>query len=135
MRQEQAEMLVAKLEAAFNRGLPEDTKELYVEKLMSLPFSTGSKRVDRLICTATFMPRIAEFMRPTDDEMVQMNTNVNNQNEWSATDRGRYAQFRSARLVELDEAAYSDYLHNPAERARFERCWLYEYAKHEGKAS
>ena len=43
MRREQAEMLIDKLQAAYNSGLPEDTTCYMFDKLMTLPFATGAK--------------------------------------------------------------------------------------------
>ena len=128
MRKEQAETLIAKLEAAFQRGLPEDTTQIYLEKLMTLPFSTGLKRVDHLISTSTFMPKIAELMRQTDSEAAQINTMVE-EGKWLDSPAGRYSLFYNQKLLEMDDREYQDYLQDPAARARMDAKMRHEYVQ------
>ena len=77
MRREQAELLLNKLIAAFNSELPGDTREMYLDRLMTLPFASGTKRVDRLIDNNRFFPKIAELMQPSDEEYIVPNTTEN----------------------------------------------------------
>lgn len=125
MRREQAEMLIDKLQAAYNSVLPEDTRAIYVDKLMTLPFATGTRRVDRLINTSRWMPKIAELMQPVDGESEQQNVTV--RSEWADSPECDFALYRQDRLIALDEPTYWQYLSNPAERARLEAAWRYEW--------
>jgi len=132
MRRDQAEQLVAKLEAAHDRDLRPDTRQLYIDRIMTLPFATGLKRIELLIDSTKFMPKIAEIMRPVEGEIEQQNLHV--EDKWLDTDEGKYAAYRSDRLVELDEVAYWEYIHNPAERARLENEWRHAWSQQERRA-
>ena len=125
-------MLLDKLEAAFERRQQPNSRALYTDKLMSLPLATGAKRVDMLINTAKFFPKIAELLRPVEGEVQQINANI--KDTWSDTEDGRYSVYRSERLVELGDAAYWEYLYSPAERARLENVWRQEFAQQDGRA-
>lgn len=127
MRREQAEMLIDKLQAAYNSGLPEDTRAIYVDKLMTLPFATGTRRVDRLINTSRWMPKIAELMQPVDGEIEQQNVTM--RDDWADSPECEFALYRQDRMVALDEPTYWQYLSNPAERARLEAAWRYEWLR------
>ena len=133
MRRDQAETLIAQLEAAFNHGLPSDTRGIYIEKLMTLPFATGAKRVDRLITTTKFFPKIAELMRPAEGEVEQQNMPV--PDRWLQTPEGQYSCYRAERLAELDEATYWDYIHEPATRARLENEWRHAWSQEERRTA
>lgn len=126
MSREQADALIQRLEAAFNHTLPEDTRGIYIEKLMTLPLSIGAKRVDRLIDKSTFFPKISELMKPTDDEL-QINTTT--ESKWASSKEAKYALYRTRRLLELDEATYLQYLHNPDTKAAFEEEWRKTWAQ------
>lgn len=127
MRREQAEQLVAKLEAAHDRDLRPDTRQLYIDRIMTLPFATGLKRIELLIDTTKFMPKVSEIMRPVEGEIEQQNLHV--EDKWLDTDEGKYAAYRSERLVELDENTYWEYLHDPATRARLENEWKHAWSQ------
>jgi len=132
MRREQAEQLVAKLEAAHDRDLRPDTRQLYIDRIMTLPFATGLKRIELLIDTTKFMPKVSEIMRPVEGEIEQQNLHV--EDKWLDTDEGKYAAYRSERLVELDENTYWKYLHDPATRARLENEWKHSWSQGERRA-
>lgn len=125
MRREQAEILLNKLIAAFNSELPADTREMYLDRLMRLPFASGTKRVDRLIDKSRFFPKIAELMQPSEEEYIVPNTT--GQTRWAETPEARYAVYRQDRLVELDEPAYREYLRDPEIRARLESEWRWAW--------
>ena len=125
MRREQAEALVARLEAAYSRGLDGDTKDIYIDRLMALPFATALKRIELLINTSKFMPKIAELMRPVEGEVGQLNANI--EDKWADTMTGRYSLYRSDRLPRLDDVTYWEYLHDPATRARIENQWRHDF--------
>jgi len=132
MRRDQAEQLVAKLEAAHDRDLRPDTRQLYIDRIMTLPFATGLKRIELLIDSTKFMPKIAEIMHPVEGEIEQQNLHV--EDTWMDTLDGRYACYRAEKLVELDEVAYWEYIHNPAERARLENEWRHAWSQQERRA-
>lgn len=125
MRREQAEILLNKLIAAFNSELPADTREMYLDRLMRLPFASGAKRVDRLIDKNRFFPKIAELMQPSDEEYIVPNTA--GKTRWAETPEARYAAYRQDRLVELDEPTYGEYLRDPEIRARLESEWRWAW--------
>lgn len=125
MRREQAELLLNKLIAAFNSELPADTREMYLDRLMTLPFASGTKRVDRLIDNNRFFPKIAELMQPSDEEYIVPNTA--GKTRWAETPEARYAVYRQDRLVELDEPTYREYLRDPEIRARLESEWRWAW--------
>lgn len=125
MRREQAEILLNKLIAAFNSELPADTREMYLDRLMTLPFASGTKRVDRLIDKSRYFPKIAELMQPSDEEYIVPNTA--GKTRWTETPEARYAVYRQDRLVELDEPAYREYLRDPEIRARLESEWRWAW--------
>lgn len=125
MRREQAEILLNKLIAAFNSELPADTREMYLDRLMTLPFASGTKRVDRLIDKNRFFPKIAELMQPSDEEYIVPNTA--GKTRWAETPEARYAVYRQDRLVELDEPTYREYLRDPEIRARLESEWRWAW--------
>jgi hypothetical protein len=127
LQRDQAEKLVIVLEAAFDRQLRSDTREVYVTKLMQLPYATGMRRVDTAINTCKFMPKIAELMCPTEGEVQQTNMPV--EDTWSSTPAGQFAAYRAERLAELDEEEYWAYTIDPAERARLENIWSYAGSK------
>jgi len=99
MRREQAEALIARLEAAYGRGLDGDTKDIYIGRLMTLPFATALKRIELLINTSKFFPKVAELMKPVEGEVQQINAHI--EDRWLDTDDGRYSCYRSEKLVEL----------------------------------
>ena len=93
MKLEQAEALLKRLEAAFNHDLMPDTRGIYIEKLMTLPLATGTKRVEKLITSARFFPKIAELMQPSEDELISQNSMV--RNTWVESPEAKYAIYRS----------------------------------------
>ena len=125
MKLEQAEALLKRLEAAFNHDLMPDTRGIYIEKLMTLPLATGTKRVEKLITSARFFPKIAELMQPSDEEYIVSNTA--GKTRWAETPEARYAAYRQDRLVELDEPTYREYLRDPEIRARLESEWRWAW--------
>ena len=127
MRKDQAEMLIDKLEAAFNQRLPGATRALYTDKLMTMPVATGVKRIDMLINTSKFMPKIAELMRPVEGEVQQINAHI--EDKWADTMTGRYSLYRSDQLPRLDDQTYWEYLHDPATRARLENEWKHAWSQ------
>ena len=132
MRRDQAEQLVAKLEAAHDRDLRPDTRQLYIDRLMTLPFATALKRIELLINTSKFFPKVAELMKPVEGEVQQINAHI--EDRWLDTDDGRYSCYRAEKLVELDEVSYWEYVHNPAERARLENVWKHAWSQEERRA-
>ncbi len=132
MRREQAEALIARLEAAYGRGLDGDTKDIYIDRLMTLPFATALKRIELLINTSKFFPKVAELMNPVEGEVQQINAHI--EDKWLDTDDGRYSCYRSEKLVELDENTYWEYLHDPATRARLENEWRHAWSQQERRA-
>lgn len=125
MKPEQAEALVKRLEAAFNYDLMPDTRGIYIEKLMTLPLATGTKRVEKLITSAKFFPRIAELMQPSEDELISQNSMV--RNTWVESPEAKYAVYRSEKFIELDEATYLQYLSRADVRARLENEWRHAW--------
>ena len=133
MRRDQAEQLVAKLEAAHDRDLRPDTRQLYIDRIMTLPFATGLRRIELLIDTTKFMPKISEIMRPVEGEIEQQNMTV--PDRWLLTPEGQYSCYRAERLAELDEATYWDYIHEPATRARLENEWRHAWSQEERRTA
>ena len=125
MKLEQAEALLKRLEAAFNHDLMPDTRGIYIEKLMTLPLATGTRRVEKLITSARFFPKIAELMQPSDEEYIV--SNMAGKTRWAETPEARYAVYRQDRLLELDEPTYVEYLRDPEIRARFENEWRWAW--------
>ncbi len=125
MRREQAEILLNKLLVAFNWKLPADTHEMYLDRLMTLPFASGTKRVDQLIDNNRFFPKIAELLQPSDEEYIFSNTA--GKTRWAETAEARYAVYRQDRLVELDEPTYREYVRDPEIRARLESEWRWAW--------
>lgn len=133
MRRDQAEQLVAKLEAAHDRDLRPDTRQLYIDRIMTLPFATGLRRIELLIDTTKFMPKISEIMRPVEGEIEQQNMTV--PDRWLLTPEGQYSCYRAERLAELDEATYWGYIHEPATRARLENEWRHAWSQEERRTA
>lgn len=125
MKLEQAEALLKRLEAAFNHDLMPDTRGIYIEKLMTLPLATGTKRVEKLITSARFFPKIAELMQPSEDELISQNSMV--RNTWVESPEAKYAIYRSEKLIGLDEATYLQYISRDDVRARLENEWRHTW--------
>lgn len=125
MKLEQAETLLKRLEAAFNHDLMPDTRGIYIEKLMTLPLATGTKRVEKLITSARFFPKIAELMQPSEDELVSQNSMV--KNTWVDSPEAKYAVYRSEKLIGLDDATYLQYISRADVRARLENEWRHAW--------
>lgn len=121
MKLEQAEALLKRLEAAFNHDLMPDTRGIYIEKLRTLPLATGTKRVEKLITSARFFPKIAELMQPSEDELISQNSMV--RNTWVESPEAKYAIYRSEKLIGLDEATYLQYISRDDVKARLENEW------------
>ena len=66
MRRDQAEQLVAKLEAAHDERPAARYKTALHRQDNDLPFATGLKRIELLIDTTKFMPKVSEIMRPVE---------------------------------------------------------------------
>lgn len=125
LKLEQAETLLKRLEAAFNHDLMPDTRGIYIEKLMTLPLATGTKRVEKLITSARFFPKIAELMQPSEDELVSQNSMV--KNTWVDSPEAKYAVYRSEKLIGLDDATYLQYISRADVRARLENEWRHAW--------
>lgn len=125
MKLEQAEALLKRLEAAFNHDLMPDTRGIYIEKLMTLPLATGTKRVEKLITSARFFPKIAELMQPSEDELISQNSMV--RNTWVESPEAKYAIYRSEKLIGLNEATYLQYISRADVRARLENEWRHTW--------
>lgn len=125
MKLEQAEALLKRLEAAFNHDLMPDTRGIYIEKLMTLPLATGTKRVEKLITSARFFPKIAELMQPSEDELISQNSMV--RNTWVESPEAKYAIYRSEKLIGLDEATYLQYISRDDVKARLENEWRHTW--------
>ena len=66
---------MAELKTAFPRQAVEAaTLATYAKHLLDLPVQAGRAAVNRLVCTATFFPAIAELRRAVVDEMVDLPT-------------------------------------------------------------
>jgi hypothetical protein len=125
LKLEQAEALLKRLEAAFNHDLMPDTRGIYIEKLMTLPLATGTKRVEKLITSARFFPKIAELMQPSEDELISQNSMV--RNTWVESPEAKYAIYRSEKLIGLDEATYLQYISRDDVKARLENEWRHTW--------
>ena len=125
MKPEQAEALLKRLEAAFNHDLMPDTRGIYIEKLMTLPLATGTKRVEKLITSARFFPKIAELMQPSEDELISQNSMV--RNTWVESPEAKYAIYRSEKLIGLDKETYFQYISQADVRARLENEWRHTW--------
>ncbi len=130
MKLEQAEALLKRLEAAFNHDLVPDTRGIYIEKLMTLPLATGTKRVEKLITSARFFPKIAELMQPSEDELISQNSMV--RNTWAESPEAKYAIYRSEKLIGLNEAIYLQYISQADVRARLENEWRHTWEQEYG---
>ena len=124
MNSGQSLSLIERLEAAYDKKLPAATRQLYVERLNTVPYATGLRRVLHIIDTNKYFPRIAELMEQTDTEGGQINTMV--RDTLFDTPEGRFAAYRTLRLTELEEAEYWEYVISAAERARVDNLWRNE---------
>ena len=124
MTREQAEALVQRLEAAYNTDLRADTRGIYIEKLMELALPVAVRRVERLVETKNFFPKVSELMKPIDGEM-HLHTAAGA--PWWGETRNKVLGFRSQKLLELDELAYLEYLADPEVRQEMDTQWRVEW--------
>ena len=125
MTREQAEALVQRLEAAYNTDLRADTRGIYIEKLMELALPVAVRRVERLVETKNFFPKVSELMKPIDGEM-HLHTAAGAP-WWEGDPETRFSVFRSQKLLELDELAYLEYLADPEVRQEMDTQWRVEW--------
>lgn len=118
MTSSQADMLVNRLEVAFDKQLKPGTRQLYIEKLRNLPLTIATKRVEKAINTGQYFPRIAELLNADEDQQ-----NVHVENSWLQTADASYAIYRTFALVEMAEDAYWLYLTVEEFRRQTERQW------------
>lgn len=118
MTSSQAEMLVNRLEVAFDKQLKPGTRQLYIEKLRNLPLTIATKRVEKVINTGQYFPKIAELLNADEDQQ-----NVHVENAWLQTADASYAIYRTFALVEMADDAYWLYLTVEEFRRQTESQW------------
>lgn len=129
MNLSQARDLIDRLEAAFDRRLPSDTRQIYEDRLTTLPFSVGTKRVEKAINSCKFMPKIAELLHADEERQ-----NVPVENKWLSSPDSYYAVYRADALVRMTEEDYQNYLIYPDFRAETENQWRQEWTRSQVEA-
>jgi len=121
MTQNEAEGLIHRLEASFDKRLQPDTYSEYVCALLPYTRITCETAIIELIHSTKFFPKIAELLEAIRLKQAPPTTN-NGPDVWK-TSRGRYLVWRQQQIDNMSREEYAMMCSDESYRAVLERNW------------